>query len=219
MMTYGIIVVLIIMVLVAYVIVQETRAQLHWRGLAESGDIDAIRELIEVEVEHWHTSRVPKGTPALLWHGVQTAELLDVTPDGARLSCDAEGEYMLSGGRRVESSSALDEGKKVTMKLAEMALYDVPNVKLDHVQIDVYTSFRDDSGKADTRCILSTLVKRRQVELVDWDEMAANDFVSLNEGRFAEQTNGALHAVEPLPWVAAEPARSNEDALPLPDGG
>ena len=67
---------------------------------------------------------------------------------------------------------------KITKKLAEMALYDVPNVKLDHVQIDVYTSFRDDSGHAEPRCILSTRVERQPVEHIDWEEISAPDFVA-----------------------------------------
>jgi len=207
-MEYGIIVIVLILLFVAFVIIQETFAQLHWRKLVEEGNVEAIRELVDTEAERWRTSRVPKGTPALLWHGVQTVELLEVTDRGVRLSCSAEGEFAMSGGRRIETSSPLAEGMKITMKLAEMALYDVPNVKLDHVQIDVYTSFRDESGHAEPRCILSTLVNRRQVELVDWEGMSAPDFVTLNAGVFASDEAGALRAIEPLTWVE-EPARSN----------
>ncbi|MGE0058257.1 MAG: hypothetical protein AB7P33_13465 [Dehalococcoidia bacterium] len=207
-MEYGIIVIVLILLFVAFVIVQETFAQLHWRGLVEDGNVDAIRELVEVEAERWRTSRVPRGTPALLWHGVQTVELLDVTQSGARLSCNAEGEFALNNGRRIETSSPLAEGMKITKKLAEMALYDVPNVKLDHVQIDVYTSFRDESGHFEPRCILSTRVERPQIELVDWEEISAVDFVSLNEGHFATGPDGSVHPIEPLTW-AEEPAGSN----------
>src|SRR5690242_6519185 len=121
---------MLILLFTAYVIVQETRAQLFWRSLVDKGDVKAIRDLIETEVEAWHRARVPRGTPALLWHGVQTVELLDVTDRGARVSCNAEGEYALVSGRRIETSSPLSEGMKITTKLAEMLLYDVPNVKL-----------------------------------------------------------------------------------------
>src|SRR5829696_2361238 len=116
-MEWGILV--IVMLFTSYVIVQETRAQLFWRGLVEKGDLKAIRELLETEIETWHRARVPRGTPALLWHGMQTVELLDVTEHGARVSCNAEGEYALVRGRRVETSSPLSEGTKITMKLSE----------------------------------------------------------------------------------------------------
>jgi hypothetical protein len=135
----------------------------------------------------------------LLWHGVQTAELLDVTSNGARVACTADGEYSLVEGRRIETSSPLAEGMKITLKLAEMLFYDIPNVKLDHAQIDVYTSFRGQDGRADTRCILSTNVLRRLVAEVDWEEIAPADFIALNDGRFAVQSEG-LGTVEPLAW-------------------
>ena len=124
-MEYGVIVILIILLLTAYVIVQETRAQMHWRGLVQNGDVEAVRHLLDVETETWRTSRVPKGTSALLWHGVQTVNLLDVASDAARVSCSAEGEYALTDGKRLEISSPLNEGMKITLKLAEMLFYDV----------------------------------------------------------------------------------------------
>lgn len=199
-MEWGILVVLIIMLLISYVIVQETRAQMHWRGLVAQGDVGAIRQLIETEVDHWKRERVPRGVAPLLWHGVQTVELLDVTADAAHVSCSAEGEYALLGGQRVETRSPLEQGKSITMKLAEMLLYDVPNVRLDRVQIDVYTSYRDQTGAAQTRCILSTLVRRSVVERIDWDGMTPQEFVELTAGHHAGNGTAALQPVEPLPW-------------------
>jgi hypothetical protein len=199
-MEWGVLIILVILVLVAYVIVQETRAQMHWRGLVAEGDVTAIRQLIEDEVEHWHDARVPRGTPALLWHGVQTVELTDVGATAARFNCSAEGEFSLIEGRRVETSSALNEGMKITMKLSEMILYDIPNVKLDRLQVDVYTAFRDESGHAEPRCILSTRVERAAVEHIDWDATLATEFASLNSGRFEADESGRIHAIEPLPW-------------------
>ena len=202
-MEWGILIVVLLLLFTGFVIVQETARQMHWRGLVESGDLDAIRTLIEEQVEAWHESRVPHGTPTLLWHGVQTVELLDVMPTAARVSCNAEGENALVGGRRIETSSPLAEGMKITKRLSEMLLYDVPNVKLDRVQIDVYTSFRDENGHAEPRCILSTAVSRKTVEHIDWDETEPVNFIALTEGRFAGNGNG-VHAVEPIEWVESE---------------
>ncbi|HXH20653.1 MAG TPA: hypothetical protein VNN10_01395 [Dehalococcoidia bacterium] len=199
-MEYGIAIVAVFLLLIAYVILQETRAQMHWRKLVAEGNVDAVRQLLEDEVERWHTERVPKGVPALLWHGIQTVELIDVRPDAARLNCSAEAEYQLVQGRRVETSSPLAEAKKITMKLADMVLYEVPNVKLARVQIDVYTSFRDEVGHSEPRCILSTIVERKDVEDLDWEGITPEEFVARTRGRFAVSGNGAVHPVEPLPW-------------------
>ena len=217
-MVYGIIVVAIIVLLITYVILQETRAQMHWRGLVAEGNVEAIRQLLEGEIASWHTERVPKNVPALLWHGIQTVELIDVTPDAARVNCSAEGEYSLVEGRRVETSSALEEGKKITMKLADMVLYEVPNVKLDGVQIDVYTSFRDEGGRSEPRCILSTRVERREVEDFDWENTAAPEFIELTKGRYAISSNGAIHAVKPLAWDNGA-ARNADQPEPGPTQG
>jgi hypothetical protein len=200
-MEIGIIIILAILGFIGYVVVQETRAQMHWRGLVEGGDVNAIRELVQDEIEHWHTARVPRGVPALLWHGIQTVELIDVDATGVRVSCSAEGESALIEGRRVESSTPLEEGKKITMKLAEMLLYDVPNVKLDRVQVDVYTSFRDAEGRAEARCVLSTLVERSAVEHIDWEELAPAEFVELTRGRFVSGSGSQIRPIEPLGWA------------------
>jgi hypothetical protein len=203
-MEVGIIIVVLVLLFTGYVIVQETRVQMHWRDLVAHGDVEAIRQLIEGEIEGWHNQRVPKGTPALLWHGVQTVELLDVDATSARVSCNAEGEYALVGGQRIETSTPVAEGMKITKKLAEMLLYDVPNVKLDQAQVDVYTFFRSEGGVAAPRCILSTRVNRRAVEYIDWDETEAHDFAELTGARFSANGNG-VEAIEPFEWPA--PAR------------
>jgi hypothetical protein len=160
---------------------------------------------------------VPRGTPALLWHGVQTVELLDVTEHGARVSCNAEGEYALVNGRRLETSSPLSEGMKITAKLAEMLLYDVPNLKLDHFQIDVYTSFRDESGHAEPRCILSTLVRRSEVEDFDWENDTPASFVQVAGGRFDAARDGSLKVIEPFVWDEGQAAV--EEASQIIDRG
>jgi len=208
-------IILVLVLFTAYVVMQETRVQMHWRSLVADGDLRAIREIVDGEAEHWRSSRVPKGVHALLWHGIQTVELVDVTPTGARLSCSAEGEYSVVGGKRIETSSPLNEGMKITLKLAEMVLYDIPNVKLDHVQIDVYTAFRDDVGHAEPRCILSTLIERSVVEHIDWELTTPPEFIEMNDGRFMDP-DGGLITVEPLIWQSA-PAAATDD--PEPESG
>lgn len=209
-MEFGIAIVILILLFTGYVIVQETRAQLHWRDLVQQGDVDAIRQLVEAEIEAWHTQRVPKGTPALLWHGVQTVELIDVDSNSARVSCNAEGEYALVSGKRIETSSPVSEGMKITKKVSEMLLYDVPNVKLDQAQVDVYTFFRNEGGVAEPRCILSTRVNRHTVEHIDWEETEAHDFAQLTGARFSGNGNG-VEAIEPFDWPSQPRPSSNTE--------
>jgi len=201
---WGLLIILIVGLFIAYAVLQETRAQRHWRGLVAAGDLDAIRQILDAELERWKTERVPKDVPAALWHGVQTVELVDVGADFARVSCSAEGQYALVDGQRREVSSALQEGMKLTVKLADMLLYDIPNLRLEQVQIDVYATFREASRDAFQRCILSTQVRRSEVKDLDWDGTPPEEIVASLGGRFRSDAHGAPQPVEPLE-VAAGP--------------
>ncbi len=196
-MEWGLLVIGIFVALIAYAVLQETRAQRHWRGLTEAGDVEAIRQILETEIERWRTERVPRGVPASLWHGVQTVELVDVGRDFARVSCSAEGQYAVVDGRRQEVGSPLQEGMKLTRKLADMILYDIPNLRLARVQIDVYTTFRDQSGLASQRCILSTVIDRSRAQDIEWDALSDEEFVRHFGGRFSLDGRGGAHPIDP----------------------
>ena len=193
---WGLLIVAIIVALITYVIVQEMRAQRHWRRLVEQGDLDAIRRIVQSEVERWREDRPPTDVPASLWHGVQTVELLEIGCDYLRLTCAAEGQYAMVDGQRREVSTAISEGMKLTAKLADMFLYDIPNLRLDRIQIDVYTAFRDRRGAATQDCILSTLVRRSDAQRVDW-EASPEEIVATFGGRFRRDHSGAAFPIEP----------------------
>lgn len=195
---WGLLIIFILVLIVAYVIIQETRAQQHWRGLVAGGDVDAVRTLIEDQVEEWRRERPPRDMPASLWQGIQNAELLEVGADYARISTAAEGQYALMGGERREVSSPLDEAMRLTVKLADRFLYDVPNVRLDRVQVDVYTSFRQEHGLASQRCILSTVARRDVAADVDWDGAMPEEIVRQFGGVYRVDELGSPLSVEPI---------------------
>jgi hypothetical protein len=191
---------------VAYIILQGTRTQMAWRERVEHGDIDAIQMLVADEIQHWKTMRMPKGVEPAVWRGVQTAELVEVSPTSVRLGAAAEGAYVQTAGERREVHSALSEGMKVTARLADMFFYDIPNVRLPAVQIDVYSTFRNEHG-ATQRCILSTSCERSVASAIDWDEMPAEDIVRAFGGRYLLDDRG-----NPLPIDVNEPAKNSVPA-------
>ena len=201
----GIGIILVLFLIVGYVIVQGTRVQLYWRKQAESGNVDAIRTLVGDEVTRWKTARTPREVPPSVWHGVQSIELLDVSPDGVRVSASAEGQYALVGTERREVSNALKEGMKLTSRLAEMLMYDIPNVKLQRTQIDIYTAYRDEQG-ATQRCILSTACEREVANQLDWDSLDAEDIVRAFGGRYSLDDGGNPLAINPEARTSGVPA-------------
>lgn len=195
-LAFGSALVLLLFLVVGYVVIQGTRIQLAWRQRVEAGDVDAIQALVSEEVNRWKTARMPKGMQPSVWHGVQSAELLEVTPDSFRLSASAEGQYALVSGERREVSSALREGMKLTAQLADMAFYDIPNVMLPYVQIDIYSTFRDEHGSSQ-QCIMSTLAGREVAADIDWEDMDVEEVVRTFGGRWKLDNRGNPLPIEP----------------------
>jgi hypothetical protein len=196
-MVWGILIIVLLSLFIAYVIGQEMRAHRHWRKLVAGGDITAIDALVRAEIERWHIQRTPRGIPASLWHGIQTTELQQVGADNVRVSASTEAQYAVVNGAREEISSALQEGKRLTAKLAEMLLYDIPNVRLDTIQIDVYTTFRDPSGRSTQECILSSVFQREEAAEIDWDETTAEQVVAAVGGRYRLNEQGLALPIDP----------------------
>ena len=202
----------VILAFISYVVLQGTRTQMVWRERAEQGDVDVIRTLVSDEIERWKTTRMPKGADVSAWHGVQSAQLLDVTPDSVRVAATAEGEYALVSGERQEVTTAFQHGLAVTAKLADLMLYDIPNVRLPSIQIDIYSTFRDDQGAAQ-RCIISTVCDRVIATDIDWDDTPAEEIVRTFGGRFLldDRGNAVPIAVDAPPQTSVPAAFYKDD--------
>jgi hypothetical protein len=199
----GVIVMALLLTVITYVLVQEVRAQRHWRGLVNQGDETAIRALVDDAMNAWRSGRPPKGVSVSVWGGVQSAEVVYADARTMRLSTSAEAQYAGAAGERTEVSSPLDEGRKIFMKLAEMCLYDIPNIYFSQLQIDVYTTFRHEDGGATQRCILSGLVVRTEVGQVDWERDTPDDFLKLVGATYKVDEAGRPRPIDPVPLVGS----------------
>ncbi len=212
-MGWGIIAITFLGVFMGFVILQEMFSQRHWRSLVNGGDRWAIRTLLEQEIERWRELRVPKGMDASLWHGIQTSEIAGVGRDFVNLICSAAGEYRVVEGRRQEVSTPLDEGMKLAAALIERVFYDVPNVRLSLVRVDVYTTFRSDDGALEQQCILSTVAERADADRLPWDDLRPNEIINRFESKFRLSDTGASLPVDPGPVMTED--LDEESALSL----
>ena len=209
-MEWGILGVAVIFVVVGYIVLQGTRASMAWRKAASGGDVDVIRQILEDAILSWRSIKRPREVAPDVWRGVQSVALVDVAADrptsrprlGASVSCQVESEYRLLDGRWVEVSSPLQEGFAVTACLADMLLYDVPNLRLDSVRIDVHTTFRDAGGTAERACILTTNVRRELAREVDWEEWTPAEIVDAFGGRYRLGERGVALPVDPVEGAA-----------------
>lgn len=193
----GMVVVVLVFVFLALIIFKETRTHRFWSKRVDEGDEEMIRLLVQAEVELWRTERPPKGMPASVWQGVQALELLEVGRDYVRIASAAEPQFALVGGSRRQVSSALDQAKRITAHLAERFFYDVPHVRPDRVQVDVYSTFHEAGGAAGQRCILTTLARRGDAAEVDWDNDPPEAIAERLGARYRVDNQGGALPIEP----------------------
>jgi hypothetical protein len=200
-MEWGILIIVVILILVAYVVLQGTRASMAWRKAAAGGDVDVVRQMLEDSIADWRSMKRPKELAPDVWRGVQSVDLIGVGPDSARVSCQVESEYRLQNDRWLEVANPLQQGMAVTARLADMMLYEVPNLFLASGRIDVYTSFREADGASERACILTTTASREVAREIDWEGWTAAEIVAAFGGRYRMGERGGA-----LPIVTSEKA-------------
>ncbi|MCK9519778.1 MAG: hypothetical protein M0R74_12260 [Dehalococcoidia bacterium] len=215
MIIVGSIIVLAIFVVTGWAIFTEMFQQRHWRRRVEQGDVGIVAALIQEALETWRRARPPRGTPASLWAGVQGAELVAVTKDSATVSSAAEGEFRTEGGKRVQITSALEEAQALATRLADMMLYDVPNLRLGQVRVDVYSTFTGSDGSPVQQPILSTTAERAVADTLAWEALTPEELLARFDTRFERSTSGQALPIPLDPVEGDPPPRS---AQPAPDG-
>lgn len=192
----GILIVALLFAVFGFMMFKETRTHRFWRTKVEEGDIEMITQLIQVELERWRTEGPPKGMPTTVWTGVQGVQLVDVGRDQIHLSTTAEPQFAFVGGARRQVSSALDEGKRITTALAERFFYDIPHVRPERVQIDIYTTLGQAAGKVSQSRILSTLAHRSAAAEIDWENDPPEVIAEMLGARYRLDTKGGALPID-----------------------
>ncbi len=172
MIVLGVVLGLAFFVLIGWVISTEMFQQRSWRRRVAAGDREIVEALILETLAAWRCARPPRDVPAFLWAGVQRAELAVAFADFAVVQSSAEGEFHTIEGRREQVTSTLDEARALAAKLVEMMLYDVPNISLSSIRVDVYSTFTVDGGAVLQQPILTTTAHRADVAGLDWEALA-----------------------------------------------
>ncbi len=193
----GIMIVGLFFALAGFVLFKETRKPRFWQEKVDEGDREMITQLVEEEVARWREERPPKGTPAAVWLGIQGVELIDIGRRHIRASTTAEPQFAQVGGQRRQVTSALDEGKRITARLVERFFYDIPHIRPDEVQIDLYTTFHEPGGEANQRCILSTNAHRQDAAEIDWENDAPEVIAEQLGARYDLDERGHARSIQP----------------------
>jgi len=213
MMVIGAIIVLAIFLFVGWAVSTEMFQHRAWRKRVESGDIGIVAALILEAMGAWRRARPPKGLPAGLWASVQGAQLVALTADSATVSTSADAEFHTEDGRRVQVASNLEQAIAVAARLIDMMLYDVPNLRLALVRVDVYATFTEKDGQAVQKPILSATAERAVADDLTWEALTPAEILARFETIFDRSPSGQgrpieLPAVEGVP-PEAEPPDAN----------
>lgn len=195
----------IVFVIVAYIVMQGTRAAMAWRKAVEDGDVKIIGEIVEDSLTEWRSKKKPKEIAVDVWRGMQSTQLVEVAAGFVRVSCQAESEYRREGKDWVESANPIQTGMAITARVAEMVFYDLPHFRPERIQIDVYTTFRDGEGGSFRACIMSTEADRSAAVDVDWDEWTGEEIADSLGARYRMGERG-----QPLAIEVADPVAEDE---------
>jgi len=214
MLQWALLSIFIFFLVVAYIVIQGTRAALAWRQAAAAGNAGVIRDIVEDAIGAWRSVRRPKEVAPDVWRGVQSMQLVEVAPDYVRVSCQAQSEYRLIDAHWVEVRNPLQEGQAIAVRAADMILYELPHYRPERIQVDVYTSFREVDGVTRNDCILSLETTREIAKQVDWEEWTAEEIVERLGARYSLGERG-----QPLPIEVALPAATLEAEIAEQEAG
>lgn len=176
-MEWGVLFFVLLGLLLGGIVLQATFAARHWRQVIEAGDVDALREAVDTAFESWQRRKPPRGFPPADWQGLQSVAAVAFDHHRCRVSLLASPDVRVVGHERREVGSALDVARRVAVLMAERLLYEIPHVRFDEVQVDVYSSYRDRSGESQTECLLTTRVDRVAATASPWDEAEAAEIL------------------------------------------
>ena len=154
---------------IGLVLFKEARTHRFWRQLVAENDMNAIRGILDQEIDHWRTQRPPKDVSAAVWAGVQGLDLVGASANHVRVSTSADPEFGNVDGKREQVATSLDTAYATALRLVEMIFYDVPNFRPNDVRVDVYTTFRNAEGVAEALPILCVEADRTSAMSLDWN--------------------------------------------------
>lgn len=211
MIVAGTIITLAIFLFVGWAVSAEMFQHRAWRRRVESGDVDIVGALIEEALGAWRRARPPKAIDPGVWSGVQAAQLVAVSTETATVSTSAEGEFRSEGGQRVQVRSALDEAMSISARLLDMLLYDVPNLRMHRVRIDVYSTFPGADGTLVQQPILTVTANRAEADELSWEALTPVELMTRFGAAYEAGPGGQPRPIT-LPPLEGQPPRPASEA-------
>lgn len=198
----------IVFLFVGWAVTTEMLQQRWWRRKVAEGDVDIIAAMLDESLNSWRRGRAPKDMPANRWAAVQGAEVVAVTPEaGVTLGASIVPEFRTEDGQRVKITSDIEEAEALAARLVDMVMFDVPNLRLDSVRLDIYA----DLAGSGQQPVLSTTAYRDVADELMWEALTPREILGRFDTVWAEERDGATIPID-LPPIEGEQPRPAEEA-------
>ena len=210
MIEVGIILTVLIGGTVGWVIVQSFFGHRYWRRAIAAGDETAMRAALIEALDTWRRMRPDRDVIPSDWRALQSAGIVAADSTRCRVSLLADPDIRVVDGVRDEVGGAIHVARRSAVMMAERLLYEIPLIRFDAVQVDVYTQYRDAEGVTESVCLLTTQLTREQGADTYWDELGFEEILATWRTRERQPDapldpeEGAL--IEPEPADAPTPA-------------
>ena len=179
-----------------WLITREMIQHRSWRQKLKSGDDRLVAALINEALSSWQQIRGPADIPNPTWSAILRSQLVSVTESSANISTSCEPNFRSTGDQREQIASALDEAIPVAVKLADRLFFDVPNLQLEKVRIDIFTTFPGNNNSVIQKPILTTTAFRNVAKNLRWDTISDVEILKRFTTHYAQHPNGV-----PIPIV------------------
>jgi hypothetical protein len=151
------------------IVLQATFAAQQWRRSIAAGDMNVLREAVANAMAAWQRQKPPRGFPPADWQGLMSVAVVAMDQRRCRVSMLVTPDIRVTDNQRREVGRPIDVARRVTVRMAERILYEVPHVRFEGVQLDVYSSYVNAEGETQASCILVTRVDREGAAAAPWD--------------------------------------------------
>ena len=151
------------------IVLQATFAAQQWRRSIAAGDVEVLRQAVDNALESWRRQKPPRGYPPADWQGLMSVAVVAMDPRRCRVSMLVTPDIRVVDNQRREVGRPIDVARRVCVRMAERLLYEVPHVRFEEVQLDVYSSFVNEKGDSQSSCVLVTRVDRAAAAAAPWD--------------------------------------------------
>lgn len=212
MIEVGIILTVLIGGTVGWVIVQSFFGHRYWRRAIAAGDETAMRAALIEALDTWRRMRPDRDVIPSDWRALQSAGIVAADSTRCRVSLLADPDIRVVDGVRDEVGGAIHVARRSAVMMAERLLYEIPLIRFDAVQVDVYTQYRGPDGATETVCLLTTQLTREEGADTYWDELGFEEILATWQTRERQPDapldpeEGALIAPEEDSEAAAAPA-------------